>query len=65
MPGPVDWGDLLIVSGLDAFGVGVVAARLQVALRGEGVPFEVPPAPTRDAEGWWRVGFTIRGGQAR
>lgn len=65
VPGPVDWGDLLIVSGLDAFGVGVVAARLQVALRGEGVPFEVPPAPTRDAEGWWRVGFTIRGGQAR
>jgi coenzyme F420-0:L-glutamate ligase/coenzyme F420-1:gamma-L-glutamate ligase len=53
------WGNLA-VSGIDAFGVGVVAARLQVALKGEGVAFDVAAEPTRDAEGWWQVGFAIR-----
>ena len=51
-------GDL-VVSGSNAFGVGVVAARLQVALRGEGVGFEVDPEPTVDAAGEWRVTLRI------
>lgn len=53
------WGTLS-VSGVDAFGVGVVAARLQVALKGEGVAFDIAPEPTRDAYGWLQVGFAIR-----
>ena len=56
------WGNLS-VSGVDAFGVGVVAARLQVALKGEGVAFDIAPEPTRDAHGWLQVGFAIRVGQ--
>jgi phosphoserine phosphatase len=44
----------VVVSGSNAFRVGVVAARLQVALRGEGVAFEVDPEPTVDAAGEWR-----------
>jgi len=51
-------GDL-VVSGSNAFGVGVVAARLQVALRGEGVAFEVDPEPTVNAAGAWRVTLRI------
>ena len=53
------WGNLS-VSGVDAFGVGVVAARLQVALKGEGVAFDIAPEPTRDAHGGLQVGFAIR-----
>ncbi|MBK6300746.1 MAG: hypothetical protein IPF40_06730 [Actinomycetales bacterium] len=55
-------GDL-VVSGSNAFGVGVVAARLQVALRGEGVAFEVDPEPTVDAAGEWRVTLRIGDGE--
>ena len=51
-------GDL-VVSGSNAFRVGVVAARLQVALRGEGVAFEVDPEPTVNAAGAWRVTLRI------
>jgi coenzyme F420-0:L-glutamate ligase/coenzyme F420-1:gamma-L-glutamate ligase len=54
-------GDL-VVSGSNAFRVGVVAARLQVALRGEGVAFEVDPEPTVDAAGEWRVTLRIGDG---
>ena len=54
-------GDL-VVSGSNAFGVGVVAARLQVALRGEGVAFEVDPEPTVDAAGEWRATLRIGDG---
>ena len=54
-------GDL-VVSGSNAFRVGVVAARLQVALRGEGVAFEVDPEPTVDAAGEWRATLRIGDG---
>ena len=40
-----------------------LAARLQVALKGEGVAFDIAPEPTRDAHGWLQVGFAIRVGQ--
>ena len=55
-------GDL-VVSGSNAFRVGVVAARLQVALRGEGVAFEVDPEPTVDAAGECRVTLRIGDGE--
>ena len=55
-------GDL-VVSGSNAFRVGVVAARLQVALRGEGVAFEVDPEPTVDAAGEWRATLRIGDGE--
>lgn len=51
---------VLVVTGTSAFGVGVVCARLQVALHGEGVAFDVDPEPTLDAAGSWQVTLTIR-----
>lgn len=55
---PVPIGDL-IVEGPDAFAVGVVAARIEVALRGEGVPFERVSAPWTQADRT-RVTFTLQ-----
>ena len=51
---------VLLVTGTNGFGVGVVAARLQVALLGEGVAFDVDPEPTLDACGSWQVTLTVR-----
>ena len=61
MGAPTGWGaddstdGAVEVSADTEYGVGVVASRLQVALRGEGIDTRLPAAARRGTDGDWRV----------